>query len=138
MKAVPIHNPEMDHECIIMVVDEDEAMRAVLVEALQEQGCRVMEYYDGKGVLNALQEVRPQVIVTDLKIPNGGYAYLRLLQASASASSIVVMTAHGDSQSKAKALECGAKGYLEKPIHLNDLKEWISKVCPMKLCGNIL
>jgi len=137
MKSIPMHGHGKGVPCTIMVVDADEAMRALLVEALQEKGCRVVEFPDGKEALNALQKVMPQIIVTDLKIPDGGYPYLRLLKASAPESSIVVMTAHGDSQSKARALECGAKGYFEKPLHLNDLKRWISQVCLVKPCRNI-
>jgi len=138
MKSLPVHQQAKEQSCTILVVDEDEAMRAVLVDALQEKGCRVVESQDGQGALNALQTVTPKVIVTDLKIPAGGFPYLRLLKASAPESSIVVMTAHGDSQSKAKALECGAKGYFEKPLHLHDLKVWIAHVCLANPCGNLL
>ncbi|MDH5774492.1 MAG: response regulator [Nitrospirota bacterium] len=138
MKTIPVHGQGSTRSCTILVVDEDEAMRAVLVEALQEKGCQVVESHDGKGALDTLQTVVPQVIVTDLKIPDGGYPYLRLLKASAPQSAIVVMTAHGDSHSKVKALECGAKGYFEKPLHLSDLKGWIAQVCLVNPCGNIL
>ena len=138
MKTIPVHGQGSTRSCTILVVDEDEAMRAVLVEALQEKGCQVVESHDGKGALDTLQTVVPQVIVTDLKIPDGGYPYLRLLKVSAPQSAIVVMTAHGDSHSKAKALECGAKGYFEKPLHLDDLKGWIAQVCLVNPCGNIL
>jgi DNA-binding response OmpR family regulator len=138
MKSIPVHGQAQAESCTILVVDEDEAMRAVLVEALQEKGCRVVEFQDGKAALKALQTVTPKVIVTDLKIPDGGYPYLRLLKASAPQSSIVVMTAHGDRDSKVRALECGAKGYFEKPLHLNELKGWIARVCLVNPCGNIL
>ncbi len=138
MKPVPIHDHKDCESCTILVVDEDEAMRAVLAEALQEKGCRVLESQDGKGALDTLQTVVPQVIVTELKIPDGGYPYLQLLKAAAPKSHIVVMTAHGDSQTKVKALECGARGYFEKPLHLNDLKGWIAQVCLVNPCGNIL
>lgn len=120
-----------------MVVDEDEAMRALLVDALEGNNCRVVESNDGKRALEAVKTVKPNVIVTDLKIPNGGYPYLRLLTVSAPESSIVVMTAHGDSQSKGKALECGAKGYFEKPLYIKDLKSWICQICLVNPCGNI-
>ncbi len=138
MKEVPIHSCGKKGLCTIMVVDEDEAMRALLVDTLKENGCRVLESYDGKGALDSLQAVMPNMIVTDLKIPDGGYPYLRLLKASAPQSRIVVMTAYGDSQSKAKAIECGAHGYFEKPIHMKDLKAWISQMCMINPCGNIL
>ena len=137
MKQVTAHDQGKSEPCTIMVVDDDEAMRALLVEALQGNGCRVVESSDGKGALAALEAVTPKVIVTDLKIPDGGYPYLRVLKASAPQSAIVVVTAYGDSQSKAKALECGAQGYFEKPLHLKDLKKWISQVCMVNPCGNI-
>lgn len=138
MKAVPIQGYENGASCTIMVVDEDEAMRALLVDVLQENGCLVVESFDGKGALNALENVTPNLIVTDLKIPDGGYAYLRLLKAAAPQACIVVMTAYGDSQSKAKVFECGAQGYFEKPLHLKDLKEWICQKCRVNPCRNIL
>ena len=138
MKSVPVHDHENGVSCTIMVVDEDEAMRALLVDVLQENGCLVVESFDGKGALNALKKVTPNLIVTDLKIPDGGYAYLRLLKAAAPQTCIVVMTAYGDSQSKAKVLECGDQGYFEKPLHLKDLKAWICQKCRINPCRNIL
>ena len=137
MKEVPIHDHKEGKPCTILVVDEDEAMRALLVDALQENNCRVVESNDGNRALEVVKTVKPNVIVTDLKIPNGGYPYLRLLTVSAPESSIVVMTAHGDSQSKGKALECGAKGYFDKPLHIKDLKSWICQTCLVNPCGNI-
>lgn len=137
MKEIPTNGHGNEGVCTILVVDDDNAMRALLVDVLQENGCRVVESHDGKGALAALQAVTPKVIVTDLKIPDGGYPYLRVLKASAPQSSIVVVTAYGDSQSKAMALECGAQGYFEKPLHLKDLKRWISQVCMVNPCRNI-
>lgn len=137
MKSVRMHEEGKEEACTILIVDEDEAMRAVFVEALQEKGCKVVESQDGKGALSTLETVAPHLIVTDLKIPNGGYPYLRQLKAAAPKSSILVMTAHGDSQSKVKAQECGAHAFFEKPLHLKDLKKWISQMCLVNPCGNI-
>ncbi len=123
-------------DCTILVVDDDEAMRALLVEALQENGCRVVESANGTEALAALPNFMPKVIVTDLKLPGGGYLYLRLLKAAAPESAIVVVTAYGDSQSKAKSLDCGAQGYFEKPLHLNDLKKNICQMCLVNPCRN--
>ena len=63
MKPIPVFGQEKTPSCTILVVDEDEDMRAVLVEALQEKGCQVVESHDGNGALDALQTVAPQVIV---------------------------------------------------------------------------
>ena len=123
--------------CTILVVDDDEAMRMLLVDALQEQGCRVIESENGKDALNVLKAVVPNVIVTDLKMPDGGFPFLRRLQEKAPGCPIVVMTAYGDSQSKAKALECGVQGYFDKPLRIYDLKAWICQMCLVNPCGNL-
>ncbi|WNM56530.1 response regulator [Candidatus Nitrospira allomarina] len=123
--------------CTILVVDDDEAMRTLLVDALQEKGCRVIESENGTDALNVLKAVVPNVIVTDLKMPDGGFPYLRRLQEGAPDCPIVVMTAYGDSQSKAKALDCGVKGYFEKPLRISDLKAWICQMCLVNPCGNL-
>lgn len=136
MPQVMTHGKQRGQSCTILVVDDDEAMRKLLVDALQEQGCRVIESESGKDALNVLKAVVPNVIVTDLKMPDGGFPYLRHLQEKAPGSSIVVMTAYGDSQSKAKALECGVQGYFEKPLRIHDLKSWICQMCFFSPCGN--
>ncbi|HNP60903.1 MAG TPA: response regulator [Nitrospirales bacterium] len=123
--------------CTILVVDDDEAMRKLLVDTLQEKGCQVIESENGTEALNVLKSVVPNVIVTDLKMPGGGFPYLRLLQEVAPRCPIVVMTAYGDSQSKAKALECGVHGYFEKPLRIFDLKAWICQMCLVHPCGNL-
>jgi CheY-like chemotaxis protein len=128
---------ESGQSCTILVVDDDEAMRKLLVDALEERGCRVIESENGKDALNVLKAVLPNVIVTDLKMPWGGYPYLRQLQEGAPNCPIVVMTAYGDSQSKAKAFECGVQGYFEKPLRIHDLKAWICQMCLLNPCGNI-
>jgi CheY-like chemotaxis protein len=137
MKPIQTHNEGKGELCTIMVVDDDEAMRTLLVEALQGNGCRVVESSDGKGTLDALQTVTPNLIVTDLKIPDGGYPYLRLLKQSVPQIPIIVMTAYGDNQSKTKALECGVQGYLEKPLSLKDLMTWVCQVCVFQPCGKL-
>ncbi len=135
MGEIPVRHYQVSVKgCTILVVDQDEAMRALLVDVLEENGCRVVQSDDGKGALEVLQKVMPNVIVTDLKIRDGGYLYLRLLKAAAPESALVVITAHGDSQSKNKVLECGAQAYFEKPLHLQHLKDWISGSCMESPC----
>ena len=126
-----------NHPCTILVVDDDEAMRNLLMDALQESGCQVVEAQDGKEALHIMKKVSPTLIVTDLNMPDGGYPYLRLLQEKAKSCPIVVMTAYGDGHSKAKALECGAKAYFEKPVPIIQLKTLISQMCFLNPCGNL-
>lgn len=122
--------------CRILVVDDDEAMRTLLVDALQEQKCRVIACVNGNEALDALNVIMPTIIVTDLRMPYGGYPYLQKLLEGAAKCPVAVMTAYGDSQSKARVFECGAQGYFDKPLHINDLKSWICRMCGVSSCGN--
>jgi CheY-like chemotaxis protein len=137
MSQAKTRGKQSGQSCTILVVDDDEAMRKLLVDALQEDGCRVIESESGKDALNVLKAVVPNVIVTDLKMPDGGFPYLRQLQEGSPLCPIVVMTAYGDSQSKARALECGVQGYFEKPLRIHDLKAWICQMCCLSPCGNM-
>lgn len=137
MSSVNSSVKQSGQSCTILVVDDDEAMRRLLVDTLQEQGCRVIESENGTEALNVLKSLVPNVIVTDLKMPGGGFPYLRLLQERAPRCPIVLMTAYGDSQSKAKALECGVQGYFDKPLRIFDLKAWICQICLVHPCGNL-
>jgi CheY-like chemotaxis protein len=137
MSQAKTRGKQSGQSCTILVVDDDEAMRKLLVDALQEDGCRVIESESGKDALNVLKAVVPNVIVTDLKMPDGGFPYLRQLQEGSPLCPIVVMTAYGDSQSKAKTLECGVQGYFDKPLRIHDLKAWICQMCCLSPCGNM-
>ena len=137
MSQLMTREKESGASCTILVVDDDEAMRKLLVDALEERGCRVIESENGKEALNVLKAVLPNVIVTDLKMPGGGFEYLRQLQEGAPHCPIVVVTAYGDNQSKAKVLGCGVQGYFEKPLRIHDLKTWICQMCFLNPCGNM-
>ena len=127
----------LNSSCTILVVDDDEAMRNLLAETLQERGCEVIQLDNGHDALALVSRKVPTLIVTDLRMPGGGFIYVEKLQKAAPHCPIVLMTAYGDAHSKAKALACGLKGYLEKPVHIQDLKSWICQVCLANPCGNI-
>ena len=126
-----------NQSCTILVVDDDEAMRNLLAEALQERGCEVIELDNGDEALALVEERVPTLIVTDLRMPGGGFAYLERLRERVPDCPIVLMTAYGDAQSKAKAFGCGLKGYFEKPVRIQDLKSWICQICLTYPCGNV-
>ena len=120
--------------CQILVVDDDAAMRSLLVDELQEQGCRVTEASDGKDALLKLQSFTPDLIITDFKMPGGGFEFFRILQKTVPGCPIVLITAFGDSHTKAKAQECGVIAYMDKPVRIADLKASLTHICQMNPC----
>ena len=120
--------------CQILVVDDDEAMRSLLVDELQEQGCQIIEASNGKDALVQLQTMKPDLILTELKMPGGGFEFFRILQKTAPGCPIILITAFGDSHTKAKAQECGVIAYMDKPVRIADLKASLTNICQMNPC----
>lgn len=126
----------LEQGCKILVIDDDAAMRSLLVDELQERGCRVIEASNGNDALVQLQTVTPDLIITDLKMPGGGFDFFRHLQRTVPGCPIVLITAFGDSQTKAKAQECGVISYMEKPVRIADLKTSLTNICQKNPCRN--
>ncbi|MDR4495644.1 MAG: response regulator [Nitrospirales bacterium] len=66
--------------CTIWVVDDDEAMRTLLAEALEERGCAVTQLGNGHEVLNLLKTTAPSLIVTDLRMPGGDFRMWKIFE----------------------------------------------------------
>jgi len=115
----------------ILVVDDDSAMRGLLVDELREEGYQVMDAVNGKEALSRLETFTPDLIITDLKMPFGGFDFLRQLKIAVPKCPVVLFTAFGGSQTKVKARELGVSVYLEKPMRLSDLKAAIGQLCGM-------
>lgn len=123
-----------DRPCLIMIVDDDPAMRSLLADGLQDQGCQVVELPNGSEALSRIKAMAPDLIITDLKMPVGGFEYLQELRAAAPQCPIVLVTAFGDAQTKAKALECGVSIYLDKPVRISTLKAALNRICRIRPC----
>ncbi len=127
--------------CRILVVDDDPAMRSLLLDELWENGCSVIESPNGYDALSQVKSGVPNLIITDLNMPGGGFDYLKALIASAGNCPIILITAFGNSQTKQDAKACGVAAYFDKPVRVNDLRVVIEQVCPMvqsQTCPNIV
>lgn len=125
-----------DWTCNILVVDDDPAMRSLLIDELQDQGCRVLEAIDGSDALSKVKALTPDLIITDLKMPGGGFDYLRDLRRIAPDCPIILITAFGDSQTRSKAKVCGVTTYMDKPVRINGIRDSITQICRLKPCKN--
>lgn len=104
----------------ILVVDDDPYVRPVLVRLLQRHGLRVTNVGDGFSALAAIERVRPDVVLLDVKMPGiDGTEVLRRIKENpaTAATRVIILTANdlGDSL-QSQVMQLGANGYLEKPI----------------------
>jgi two-component system phosphate regulon response regulator OmpR len=116
----------------ILVVDDDQRLRELLVRYLGGEGYEVKAVHDGASMDRQLSRERYDVIVLDLMLPGeDGLAICRRLRAQGgggSAVSIIMLTAKGDDVDRIVGLEMGADDYLPKPFNPRELLARINAV----------
>jgi len=106
----------------IWVIDDDEALRDLLLRYLGEQGYTVRGLSDGASLDQALMEgLRPDVFLLDLMLPGeDGLSIARRLRAGGS-TPIIMLSARGEDLDRIIGLEVGADDYLPKPFNPREL-----------------
>jgi two-component system, NtrC family, response regulator HydG len=106
----------------ILVVDDEPAARSGLEKLLRAEGYTVEVAVDGAEALTIAKDRPPDVIVTDLKMPNmDGIELMTKLHELDSSAPVIVTTAFGDVGSAVNAMRAGAEDYLTKPIDIDAL-----------------
>ncbi len=89
----------------------------MLRHALEAQGHAVVEARDQPQAVQALQQARPGVVLSDLRLPQGdGFGVLRAAKEFDPELPVVVMTAFGSIQDAVLAMKEGALDFLAKPV----------------------
>jgi two-component system phosphate regulon response regulator OmpR len=113
----------------ILVVDDDQRLRDLLVRYLGGEGYEVKAVPDAGGMDKQLARERYDLIVLDLMLPGeDGLAICRRLRGHATAPAIIMLTAKGDDVDRIVGLEMGADDYLAKPFNPRELLARINAV----------
>jgi two-component system, OmpR family, KDP operon response regulator KdpE len=105
----------------ILVVEDDRALRTVLVGALQSGGFEVEQAADGSAGVQALKAKPFDVVLLDIGLPFvDGWHVLSTLDGRR-VPSVIVISARGDQADKVRALDMGADDYLAKPFGSDEL-----------------
>ena len=105
----------------ILVVDDDAQIRRFLSTSLSAQHYSIRTANDGLEALQAMKEWRPDIVITDLVMPNlGGVELCRRIRTE-SQLPIIVLSVRGQEREKVEALDAGADDYITKPFHTNEL-----------------
>jgi two-component system KDP operon response regulator KdpE len=105
----------------VLVVEDDDEVRGVLVRELGSRGYRVQEATDGRGALERWEAGRPDVVLLDLGLPDiDGLEVIRRIRHDAM-TPIVILSARFAEREKVEALERGADDFVTKPFGLDEL-----------------
>ena len=105
----------------ILIVDDEPQITRVLRRSLTSHGYDVRSAADGESALETFGDWRPDLVITDLSMPNvDGIELCRRLR-KLSAVPIVVLSVKGEEKTKVEALDAGADDYVTKPFGMDEL-----------------
>lgn len=105
----------------ILVVDDESQITRVLRTALTGSGYEVRTAEDGHAGLRIAREWQPDLVVTDVSMPNMTGIELCGQLRSESQVPIIVLSVKGEERTKVEALDAGADDYVTKPVGMEEL-----------------
>jgi DNA-binding NtrC family response regulator len=112
----------------VMIVEDDSSLRDTLAQFLARVGYEVSTAHDGREALARVDEVLPDVILTDISMPEvDGLALLEEIKARYPDTITIMMTAFSSIDSAVEAVRRGAEDYVSKPLQLGDLQVRIER-----------
>jgi two-component system chemotaxis response regulator CheY len=115
----------------ILIVDDSATVRALVRSALQADGHAVIEAANGAVALATLEAARPDVVITDLLMPEmDGIALTEAVRTDArlGAVPVLVLSTESSDTAKARARAAGATGWLGKPFRPDVLRRTVRRV----------
>jgi len=110
------------------VVDDDESVRWVLEQAFTQAHINVCCFASAEAFFAALGETQPDVVVTDVRMPDmSGLELMERLNQTCPEIPVIVITAHSDLDSAVAAYQSGAFEYLPKPFDIDDAVELVKR-----------
>ena len=115
----------------VMIVEDEDMIRNGLVKTLPwaDMGCTVIgSAGDGKSGLEQIIERRPDVVITDIRMPEmDGLEASRAIRDIDPEIPIIALTANAFDSDKQKAIDAGCNDYMAKPIVVGQLTAMIKK-----------
>ncbi|KJS28746.1 MAG: hypothetical protein VR64_23205 [Desulfatitalea sp. BRH_c12] len=112
----------MDTARTVLVIDDESATLTMFRLFLTAYGYNVLLAEDGKSGLALMCEHRPDIVFTDLKMPEmDGFEVLKEIKRIAPSTEVIVITGHGDMDLVVQALNLDATDFIDKPIQRSAL-----------------
>jgi two-component system response regulator AtoC len=106
----------------ILIVDDEKTLVKSLSFALRAEGFAAEGAGTGAEGLERIDALRPDVVLLDLRLPDGsGLDWLGRIRSAHPELPVIMISAHGETRSAVKAVKIGAFDYLTKPFELDDL-----------------
>ena len=113
-------------ELRVLIVDDEGELAYTLAERLVLRGFAAEGATSGEAALDRIEEAEFDVVVMDVRMPGiGGLTAIERIGELRPGLPVILVTGHGCRESAEEGLRLGAYRYLMKPVHIDDLAEYI-------------
>lgn len=129
-KKAMVTSFEQEDKKMILVVEDEERIRYLLKDILSEQYI-VYEAATGKEALEVIQRITPDLIVSDIVMPDlNGLELCNVVKTTPETCQVpfVILSARGTTEQKTEGYECGADAYIPKPFQTEHLLVRVQKL----------
>lgn len=117
----------------IFVVDDERIIRISLADELRDEGFEVKEFSNAMAALMQMKEAIPDIVVTDLKMPDmDGIEFLKKIKERYPQVYVVLMTAYSTVETAVSAMRIGAYDYIDKPFENEEVLLIIQRIIELK------
>jgi DNA-binding response OmpR family regulator len=107
----------------ILILEDDAHIASLISRSLQESGYETFVAFDGNTALTLFENLHPNLIITDLLMPEmGGQEFCRIIRSKKSQVPILVLTALSSTEDIVQCLDEGADDYMVKPFRVPELQ----------------
>ncbi|MBW1886936.1 MAG: response regulator [Deltaproteobacteria bacterium] len=102
----------------VLFIDDEEGIRKVMSITLADAGYKVLTAQDGMSGLEICHKDSPQIVITDIRMPNmDGIEVLKKIKEANPEREVIVVTGYGDMELAIQALQLDASDFITKPIN---------------------
>ncbi len=118
----------------IFVVDDERIIRVALADDLRDTDYEVYEFSNASAALMEFKNINPDVVITDLKMPDiNGIEFLKRIKEIKKDTYVVLMTAYSTVSTAVEAMKLGAYDYIEKPFENEQILFILQRIQEIKL-----
>ncbi|MCX7012689.1 MAG: sigma-54 dependent transcriptional regulator [Candidatus Sumerlaeota bacterium] len=117
----------------ILIAEDEDRLRRLFAMLLSNAGYKMSLAEDGEQALEMFGKSKPDVVLTDMRMPKmDGMTLLKKIKEVSPETPVIVITAYGAIEDAVEAMKAGAEDYLTKPIEEEQLKISIEKALKLK------
>ena len=116
------------HDTPILLIDDEESVLEGIGEFLEDEGYRVFKASDGSTGLEVFRSVKPDLVMTDLRMPGmSGIELISEIRKLKESTPIIVFTGYGSLDTAIDAIHLRVFDFVTKPVDLDALKDILDR-----------